>query len=163
LLAPLGDPDPARPAARLSGRMALAVSREVPVLVSQRLVALLRGAGLDVTVTVVAPAEILSAATGARLLLWTPEVPEAGLALEELADLSRAGGAVREQLEAAARERDPDHRRVLLLQAEEALRSDARLVPLGTLPVSYTTRRGLHGLAVTPAGRLVLEDAWLEP
>jgi MarR-like DNA-binding transcriptional regulator SgrR of sgrS sRNA len=105
----------------------------------------------------------MGAPATARLLVWTPEVSEAGLALEELASLVPVIQPVKEALEAAARETDPDRRRVFLLEAEEALRRDARLVPLGTVPVAYTARRGLHGLRVDTAGRLVLEDAWLEP
>jgi ABC-type transport system substrate-binding protein len=163
LLPPLASPPAAAPRPRLAGSVSLAVSRELPPLLSQRLVALLRAAGLDCRVTVVEPPEVMAAPATARLLVWTPEVAEAGLALEELASLVPVIQPVKEALEAAARETDPDRRRVFLLEAEEALRRDARLVPLGTVPVAYTARRGLHGLRVDAAGRLVLEDAWLEP
>jgi ABC-type transport system substrate-binding protein len=163
LLPRLGGPAPeGGPAPRVEGRVALTVACEVPPLVSQRLVALLRTVGLELIPSVVGAPDAV-AAGGARLLVWCPEVAEAGVALEELASLVPSSRSLKETLEAAAREADPDRRRVLLLQAEQALREEARLVPLGALPVAYAARPGLHGLAVNASGRLVLEDAWLEP
>src|SRR4029079_12546637 len=63
----------------------LAVSREVPSLVSQRVLAHLTELGLQVSADPRPPSRVLEGPPAAlRLWLWTPEVPEAGLALEGL-------------------------------------------------------------------------------
>ena len=60
-------------------------------------------------------------------------------------------------------ESDPARRRVRLHRAEAALRSEWVLVPLASVPVSCRMRPGLHGAAIDLGGRLVLEDAWVDP
>jgi len=147
----------------LTGSVTMAVAENVPPLVSQRVLAHLSALGLDVSVDPVEPASIATATTEARLLVWTPEVPEAGLALRELAALGRSDGRVTEELDAADLELNPDRRRVMLLRVEAALRAEACLVPVASTPVSFAVREGVHGVSVDAGGRLVLEDAWVEP
>lgn len=161
LLPPLGPDAPV--GGPLGGTVSMAVARDVPPLVSQRLIAYLGAAGLDARVTAASPAAVLTMPAQARLLLWLPDVPEAGLALEELASLAPPVGAAHEALAAAATEIDRDKRRALLHRAEAALREGHVLVPIATAPVSCAARRGVHGTAVDFGGRLVLEDAWVEP
>jgi MarR-like DNA-binding transcriptional regulator SgrR of sgrS sRNA len=153
----------APPSARAGTPITLAVSAEVPPLVSQRLVAYLDDMGLRVAALATAPDRVLEAAAHARLLLWSPEVPEPELALRELATLAPEMPSVAGALAAAAREADPPRRRSTLLEAERALRASAVLVPLAVVPAPAHARANLHGLAGDRAGRLVLEDAWLEP
>ncbi|MBI3932026.1 MAG: hypothetical protein HY317_01300 [Acidobacteria bacterium] len=162
LLPPLGLGPPAPGAAR-SGRITLVVAQDVPPRVSQRVVAHLGAAGLEVAVSALPPAEALKTPAQARLLLWSPEVPEAGLALAEMAALAPPVDAAEQALLAAARERNLDRRRVLLHRAEAALRENRVLVPLASAPVSVGVRPGLHGVSVDLGGRVLLEDAWLEP
>ncbi len=148
---------------RLHGRVTLLVGRDVPLLVSQRIVAHLLDLGLSVDAVPEPASEIKPAEAGLRLLLFLPELAEAGLALEELAALvPPAPGAV-QALEAAARETDADRRRALLLQAEESLRAEAALLGLAAFPLAPATDARVHGLRVDPAGRLLLEGAWQEP
>jgi ABC-type transport system substrate-binding protein len=162
LLPPLGLGE--MPAAGpVTGTATLAVGLDVPPVASQRVVAHLATLGLRVAVVPSSPATVLAAPTHARLLMWCPEVPEAGLALAELAALAHPGAAAREELAAALDETEPARRRARLHRAEAALRSEWVMVPLATVPVSYRTRPGVHGAAVDLAGRLVLEDAWVEP
>jgi ABC-type transport system substrate-binding protein len=163
LLAPLGR---ARPEAHatVSGSLLLAVAKDVPPLVSQRVVAHLTDVGLRVDVTPTAPGAVLATRSSARLLLWTPEVAEPGLALEEIAAVGPPVEPAREALAAAAREDDADARRRLLYRAEADLRAAGALVPLASIPVSLAAGRpGIHGATVDLRGRLVLEDAWVEP
>lgn len=161
---PSGGTEPTAPPAVRAGRpITLAVSAEVPPLVSQRLVAYLDDRGLRVE-AVATPAErVLEATAHARLLLWSPEVPEPELALRELAAMGPEMPTVAEALAAAAREADAQRRRSTLLEAERALRASAVLIPLAVVPMAAQARANLHGLAADRAGRLVLEDAWLEP
>jgi MarR-like DNA-binding transcriptional regulator SgrR of sgrS sRNA len=154
-----GGPPPPRTATPVT----LAVSAEVPRLVSQRLVAYLDDMGLRVGAVATSPEHALDAPAHARLLVWSPEVPEPELALRELAALAPEVPAVAEALAAAAREGDAHRRRATLLEAERALRASAVLVALAVVPVAAQPRPNLHGLAADRAGRLVLEDAWLEP
>jgi hypothetical protein len=70
---------------------------------------------------------------------------------------------VEEALVAASRELDLDRRRAILHAAEAALRDQAKLIPVASVPVSFRARAGVHGLRVDLSGRLVLEDAWREP
>jgi len=70
---------------------------------------------------------------------------------------------VRETLSLAGRETDLDRRRGVLHRAEAALRSTRALLPLAAAPVAFSQRRGIHDLAVGPGGRLLLDDAWIEP
>jgi hypothetical protein len=156
-------PPPAGGAA-LPGTIALAVDHEVPPLLSQRVVAFLGNAGARVEVRP-APAAQARAdeASPARLLLFRPEVAEAGLALRELMGLGRAGAAAVAALETAAREPDPGRRQVQLARLEAALRADHVLIPLAALPVSFRARPGVHGVRLDAGGRLGLEDAWSEP
>jgi MarR-like DNA-binding transcriptional regulator SgrR of sgrS sRNA len=159
LLPPLPDAPP-QEALVLGAQVPLAVSRDVPALVSQRVVALLSSRGVEARVTVLSPEGARESRAGARLLLFSPEVPEAGLALSELLSLS---GSLAPSLDLAETELDPDRRRALLERAEGELRREGVLIPLATVPVSFGARRGLHGARVDLSGRLVLEDAWLEP
>jgi MarR-like DNA-binding transcriptional regulator SgrR of sgrS sRNA len=161
---PSGAPElGARPAAGAGTSITLTVSAEVPPLVSQRLMAYLDQLGLRATVTAAPPDRVLDTAADARLLLWSPEVAEPELALRELASLVPEVPGVAEALRAAAGEKDGLRRRSTLLKAEKALRTSAVLVPVAVVPVAAQARANLHGLATDRAGRLVLEDAWLEP
>jgi MarR-like DNA-binding transcriptional regulator SgrR of sgrS sRNA len=162
LLAPVEAP-PAAAVAAASGSAVMVVARDVPPLVSQRVVASLGAAGLRVDVRPADPGEARATGAAARLLLWSPEVPEAGLALEELAALVPPPAEALEALDAARREPGLDRRRALLLRADAALRSQDVLVPLAAAPVACATRRGVHGLKVDLGGRVALEDAWVEP
>jgi hypothetical protein len=139
----------------------LRVSADVPQSASQRVVAHLTALGLGVQ-AVAAP--VASTAPGSpRLLVWYPEVAEAGLALEELAALAGSPAAVRTALDAADSVRDFDRRRAELQRIEEALRGTHVLVPLARLPLPLGARSGVHGLRATASGALVVENAWVEP
>ena len=163
LLAPLTE-ETVLPAERAAGAITLVVARDVPPLVSQRVVAHLEAIGLRVVADPRDPGEARSAPAQARLLLFSPEIAEAGLVLEELAALARAPSEAGTALAAAAaRELDINQRRTLLHRAEAVLRSDSVLVPLASVPVSSGVRPGVHGLSVDLSGRTLLEDAWLEP
>jgi len=162
VLAALGAAAP-RPPAPVSGAGTMVVSREVPPVVSQRVLASLAAAGLRFTARPADAAEARAAAAPARLLLWCPEVPEAALALEELAQLVPPVAEAREALAAARLTRHVDRRRALLLKADAALRAAQTLIPLAAAPVAAQARRGVHGVGVDRAGRVVLEDAWVEP
>jgi hypothetical protein len=162
LLPPLGLGDPPV-GGRVTGTATLAVGRDVPTLVSQRVVAHLTTLGLRVAVVPSSPAGVVAAPTHARLMLWSPEVPEAGLALQELAALAPAPPAARAELSAALDETDLARRRSRLHRAEAGLRAERVLLPLASVPVAYRTRPGVHGAVVDLAGRLVLENAWVEP
>jgi hypothetical protein len=139
----------------------MAVSRDVPAAVSQRVLACLSDLGLEARVSPLEPAQALAADAGARLLWWSPEVAEAGLALREAAALAR--GADRSALDAADRERDPDRRRALLHRADAALRASWTVAPLAAVPLPFHARGAVHGLRADLSGALVLEDAWREP
>jgi MarR-like DNA-binding transcriptional regulator SgrR of sgrS sRNA len=147
----------------LKGAVALSVAEDVPALVAQRVVASLDVLGLRTRATAVDPAAAPTARGHARLFLWSPEVPEPGLALSELAALAPVSRVALDALVAAEQELDLDRRRGLLREAEAALRADRLLVPLCSVPVSVATRPGVHGVRLDAAGRLVLEDAWVEP
>lgn len=160
LLSPLEPgPPPARSA--VTGSIEIVVSRDVPAPVSQRVLACLSDLGLDARVKPMEPAQALAASAAARLLWWSPEVAEAGLALREAASL--APGADRTALDAAEREQDPDRRRALLHRADMALRASWTLAPLAAVPLPFQARASVHGLRPDPAGALVLEGAWREP
>ena len=162
LLPPLGLGE-SPSAGRVTGTATLAVGLDVPPVASQRVVAHLTALGLRVGVVPSSPATVVAAPTHARLVMWSPEVPEAGLALAELAALARPGPAAWAELGGALDETEPARRRARLHRAEAALRSEWVLVPLASVPVSYRTRPGVHGAAIDLGGRLVLEDAWVEP
>jgi Bacterial extracellular solute-binding proteins, family 5 Middle len=161
LLPALSDRPAPVAALRLDGQVSLAVERDVAPLVSQRVVALLSEAGLRVAPSA---SQAVPAAPGVlRLLAWSPQVPEAGLALRELAALAGDPPAVAEALDAAERDADPDRRRARLHQAELALRHTRLLLPVGLAPVSASVRPGVHGPLVDDAGRIRLDSTWLEP
>jgi ABC-type transport system substrate-binding protein len=162
LLPSLGAEAP-RARAPVRGTVTMAVSTDVPPLLSQRVVAHLVTLGLSVRVVPSDPATVRQVPASARLLLWSPEIPESGLALEELADLARHPSGARDLLAAAARELDLDRRRVLLYRAEAGLRAETVLVPLSSVPLSFGGRAGVHGARLELTGRLCLEDAWIEP
>ncbi len=149
--------------APLSGAVTLAVSRDVPPVVSQRVLAHLAALGLRVQVVPVTPAAALTARSELRLLAFIPEVPEPALALEEVMALAPAPPAALERLEAARREVDPARRLARLAEAHDALRGEGAIIGLGQAPVRFGGRARVHGARVDGAGRLVLEDAWVEP
>lgn len=158
---PTAPPRSAAGPAPVAGRVVLRVASDVPQSASQRVVAHLTALGLEVQAL---PAPVAGAAAGQpRLLVWYPEVAEAGLALEELAALAGWPAAVRTALEAADTIRDFDRRRAELQRAEEALRGTHVLVPLARLPLPLGGRPGVHALRVTASGTLVVENAWVEP
>ncbi|PYQ20236.1 MAG: hypothetical protein DMF79_10860 [Acidobacteria bacterium] len=147
----------------LSGAVTLAVSRDVPPVVSQRVLAHLAALGLRVRVVPVTPADALTARSELRLLAFVPQVPEPALALEEVLELAPPPPAALERLEAARRETDPARRLALLAEAHDALRGEGAIIGLGQAPVRFGGRARVHGARVDGAGRLVLEDAWVEP
>jgi MarR-like DNA-binding transcriptional regulator SgrR of sgrS sRNA len=164
LLPPLGSEPPRAAANAPRSAATLAVSREVPSMVSQRVVAHLSDLGLQVAAEPRAPSRVLGGPPAAlRLWIWSPEVPEPGLALQELAGLLPPQPAVSEALAAAAAEMDLDRRRAHLYRAEAALRATGLLVPLAAVPVSYRAAVRLQDVHVNAAGRVSLEDAWWEP
>ncbi len=165
LLAPL-PVSPAHGAASptpVPGRLLLRVASDVPQSASQRVVAHLAALGLEVQAVAVPAALATTTAGPARLLVWYPEVAEAGLALEELAALAGSADKVRPALEAADSVRDFDRRRAELQRIEESLRATHVLVPLARLPLPLGARSGVHGLRATASGTLLLENAWVEP
>jgi len=163
LLPPLGPAPISTTRSAATGTVSLAVDRDVPPSVSRRVVAHLTAMGLQVSVQPLLAAAARTARTPARLILFRPEVAEAGLALRELAALVPAVPEAEAALDAADRELNLDRRRAQLHRAEQALRASACLVPLASVPVSFAVRPGIHDLSVDLAGRLVLEDAWREP
>jgi extracellular solute-binding protein (family 5) len=158
--------DASRPSKPFDQEINMGVESAVPTLVSQRVVAYLGELGLRVQVRTLSRTalRITAVATPLRLILWTPEVPEPGLALRELEGLAMtAGPDVRGGLEEADRELDPARRRLLLQRVEAALRGGSRLIPLAWVPASFRIQPRLHGVRLEPGGEPVLEDAWLEP
>lgn len=141
----------------------LTVDTSVAPLVSQRILAYLSARGTRVDMRPTSPSLARTGRTAARLILFCPEVAEPGLALAELMTFAHDVPAARTSLEAALREGAPDARRVHLYRAEAALRADGTLLPLASVPMSFGTRVGLHGARVDAAGRLILEDVWIEP
>jgi ABC-type transport system substrate-binding protein len=164
LLAPEvpASPRPRGAAPTLRGTVTLRVGSDVPPLVSQRVVAHLQDLGLEVAAAAVPPREVWTGRAHARLVLWSPEVAEPGLALQEL--LSLGEGKAAEGLLAEAWEtRDAARRRGLLDQAQSALRAHAVVVPVAWVPVAWRARDGVQGLRVARDGRPVVEDAWRQP
>jgi hypothetical protein len=154
----------AEPAARrrpLAGAIVVAVSSEVPAVISQRVVAYLEAAGLHASALETPPEKVWTTPAAARLVAWTPEVPDPLLALDELAGLVSWGG--RDALARAMAESDRDGREALLHRAEAALRDQAIVLPLAALPLGYRSRPGVHGIYVDAGGRIRLESAWVEP
>lgn len=147
----------------LQGRVTLAVGRDVPPLVSQRVVAHLLDLGLSVDAVAEPASEPGPPGAELRLLLFLPEVAEPGLALEEMAALAPPVPAAVQALEAAGRETDADRRRAILMRAEEALHAEALLAALAAFPLAPAGVTGVHGLRVDATGRLLIEDAWREP
>ena len=145
----------------VAGSIVLAVSSDVPAVISQRVVAYLGAAGLQASASEATPDAAWTIPAAARLVAWTPEVPDPLLALEELASLVGAGG--RDFLARAGLQSDLDRREALLHKAEAALRTQSIVVPLAALSVGYRARPGVHGIAVDAGGRIRLEDAWVEP
>jgi len=109
------------------------------------------------------PAGAQNAPTELRLLAYVPEVPEPALALEELLALAPPPPDALERLEAARREADPARRLALLAEAHDALRGEGAIIGLGQAPVRFGGHARVHGARVDGTGRLVLEDAWVEP
>jgi ABC-type transport system substrate-binding protein len=148
-------------ARRLTGGVTLAVSSDVPALVSQRVVASLGAAGLLATAVAADPDAAWTIPAAARLVAWTPEVPDALLALEELAGLVRGEG--RDLLARAAIEADAERRLAMIHRAEAALRARVVVVPLAALSLGFRSPPGRHGIASDQGGRLRLENAWVAP
>jgi ABC-type transport system substrate-binding protein len=149
-------------AATLEGGVTLRVGVDVPPLVSQRVVAHLQVLGLEVTAVAVPPGEVWAGRAEVRLLLWSPEVAEPGLALQELA--TRTPGADPHALLAQAwATREGAARRELLAAAEAALSAEGVLQALAWVPVAWRGREGIQGLRVGLDGRPVVEDAWRQP
>jgi peptide/nickel transport system substrate-binding protein len=146
----------------LEGAVTLRVGADVPPLVSQRVVAHLQVLGLEVAAAAVPPGEVWGGRAHARLLLWSPEVAEPGLALQELAARG-AGPQVTRLLAEAWEAREGGRRRDLLMTAEAALRSHGVVQPLAWVPVAWRARDGVQSLRVERDGRPVLEDAWRSP
>jgi len=164
ILAAPEDAAPVRAPGRVTGAITLAVGTDVAPAVSQRVVAHLTAAGLRVTAVPAPPDRVWEAPAAARLLLFAPAIPEPLLALDEIAALAPAEeGLSRARRDEAARTADPVHRRALVRQAEAEMRAAAVVVPLAALPAGFHPRAGLHGVVVDAAGRIRLEDAWLEP
>ncbi len=164
----LSGPDAPRPAGvppsgLLSGAVTLAVSRDVPPVASQRVLAHLSALGLRVRVLPVTPAAALNAGTELRLLSYVPEVPDPAMALEELLSLAPPPPAALERLEAARRRTNPVQKLALLAEAQDLIRAEGAIIGLGQAPVRFGGRPRAHGARVDLAGRLVLEDTWVEP
>ena len=154
----------ARPAA-VRRPVTIAVSTDVPEAVSQRVVAYLGTAGLQGQARGASPEDVWAVPAALRLVLFTPEVADPVLALDELA--LRAPFADdedgRELRGHAAAELDRETREAFVGRAEAKLRETWALVPLASVPAGFRTRPGVHGVAVDTAGRIRLEDAWTEP
>jgi ABC-type transport system substrate-binding protein len=140
-------PAPAR--GLLSGRLRLAVGRDVPPAAGQRVMAVLHSFGAGVEVEALAPSLAPEARAEARLLFWVPEVADAALALDELETLERDGTAPSPPGRPAER--------------EARLRDRALVIGLARVPVAWAAPASLHGAAVDRSGRLRLEEAWAEP
>jgi MarR-like DNA-binding transcriptional regulator SgrR of sgrS sRNA len=154
-------PSPSAPRRTRPDHVTMAVNGDVPLAVSQRVVAHLLDLGLEVDTVPGSGADPTEA--DLRLFLFVPEVAEAGLALEELQSQSSWSPVASRALEAAVLELDADKRRTLLVQAEEALRAHAAVVALAAYPLLPAVAPGVHGVQLLRDGRLVLEDAWREP
>jgi ABC-type transport system substrate-binding protein len=153
---------PAKGARRsAAGPIVIAVSTEVPALVSQRIVASLGAAGIQAVTVSGDPDSVWTVRAAARLVAWAPEVPDALLALEELAALARWDA--RGLLARAGRAVEPAAREARIREAEAALRAQYLAIPLAALPLGYRARPGLHGVTVDAGGRVRLENAWAEP
>jgi hypothetical protein len=161
--APSSAPPEARPfpATRLSGSVKLLVAQDVPALASQRVVAHLLALGLAVEVQAVARSAVREGSADARLLLWTPDVPDAELSLRELAGL--VGAADVDSLCDLASTAAGGARTRALAQAEAALIERHALIPLALSPLILAERPEIHDLRLDAAGGLILEDAWLAP
>jgi hypothetical protein len=163
LLTPLPPAAPTPPGRTLAGRATLAVGRDVPAAISQRVVACFADRGLAVEVQPMDPLLARDAPADARLLWWAPEVAETALALRELVALARQGGEAAATLAAADGERDPDRRRALYHRVESELRDTGLVTALARAPLAYRARPDVHGLRVDPGASLLLEDAWRAP
>jgi hypothetical protein len=163
LLPDPGAPPPLRAAGRAAGAIGLAVGTDVAPEVSQRVVALLGAAGLKVTALPEAPDRAWEIPAAARLVVFTPAVPDPLLALDEIAALAGSPALARGLRDEAARAPDRAAREALVRRAEAEIRAAAVAIPLAALPVGFRAPAGLHGAAVDAAGRIRLEDAWLEP
>jgi ABC-type transport system substrate-binding protein len=155
--------DPAKAPEKLSAGITLAVDDEIPPLASQRVVAQLREIGIRASVVPKPPSQALRERAAARLLLFVPQLREPALLLRELALLSSAGAPAKDAIAAAEREASPERRREHLERAEAALRAETACLPIALLPIGFDARPGLHGVRIDVAGRVLLEDAWIEP
>ncbi len=163
LLASLPAPPALPPVEPSAARLMLAIANDVAPTISQRVVALLSEGGFDVRLAARRTAGARRVPPDARLLLFVPEVAEAGLALHELAALGLASPEAEQDLAAARLETGLDRRRAWLLAAEQALRADGTRVALAALPLRVAGAAKLHGLRLDAAGRLLAEDAWRAP
>ena len=145
--------DPPAPEQALTGLVTLEVV-DVPLTLSRRVVALL--ASLGVRVSVAAP----GARANARLLRFSPEVPERALQMRELLVLAAAAPDRLGALEAADALPDPAARREALDRIAAGLEGERSCLALVGLPLGFAARDGVHGARFDAASRLVLEDVW---
>jgi ABC-type transport system substrate-binding protein len=141
---------------RLSGGLLLEVGSGIPHAAGQRVMAHLSNLGLQVRIGEPGPPHI-------RLQLWTPEVPERGLAVRELAALAPAPAAAQRAIRASEQSADPSQWSAHLDAALAALEDHASLIALARVPVTFAVRRSVHGAQLDLAGRLLLEDVWVDP
>jgi ABC-type transport system substrate-binding protein len=161
---PAGDAPPApAPSFTHAGTVTLAVSRDVPPPVSQRVLAHVTALGLRARVMAVTAPEALVTPAELRLVAFSPEVPEPALALEELLALVPDLPGVRGRLEAADATGDVARRRAGLARIQDTLVRFQAIAGLGRLPIRFGGRAEAPGGRVDAAGRLVLEDAWVPP
>lgn len=144
-----------------AGSLLLQVASDVPDEVGQRVVATLAAAGLQVAPRTVSPLATLARA-GSHLLVWTPQVSEPSIALEELAALAGGPPALLARIAAARRIADPEARRTALSRVDQALREEATVIPIAWTAVDVRADPRAHGIALR-GGTVVLEDTWVEP
>jgi ABC-type transport system substrate-binding protein len=139
-----------------SGPLTLAVDKEVPVSASRRVVAHLMALGYQVEVRVLASfAASVAPDVDARLLFWVPEIDLPAAATSEAAGFPGVPGPVREiAREAAVPGGDAG-------AAEAALLESATVIPLAATTLLAPRDGSVEGLRAGPAGRPLLEDAWL--
>jgi hypothetical protein len=144
----------------LTGSVTIAVADDVPLLLSRRVVALV--SSLGVRVVVAPPGVRPQAAAQARLLRFSPEVPERALQLRELLVLAGAPADRIAALETADALADPSARRAALDAVAAGLEAERSCLALVGLPLAFAARDGVHGARFDASSRLVLEDAWRE-
>ena len=153
----LGESGPRSAAARRAVR--LVVDASVSPAASRRVVAHFLSLGFDPDVRVTLP-DAPQLEADARLLLWTPEGPDAVAALVEAAALAGRGEEMARRLAPLRVETSGDRIRSALEGAERDLLERSLLVPLAVVP-DLAVRPRVRGLERAPFGSLLLEDAWV--